>query len=202
MADRAEAGGWSHQASDADYHNVNVRLQCGRASRHVDRHWLLLGPPGTPTLVRRLSPILPAMTLAEAVETRRIHNVAGRTGDRRALVTTRQCRAPHHTISDVGLIGGGRVLMPGDVALAHHSVLVSDERPGCRSPVLGVSRQPLEDGVMAEQPRGRAESTCVCRFSRATDGGEALGRNPVAASHKTGATTATLCPWVGPRQHE
>ena len=67
-------------------------------------------------LARRLTTILPAMTLAEAIETTRIHRVAVRTGDRTALVTTRPIRAPHHTISDVGLIGGGHVLMPSDVS--------------------------------------------------------------------------------------
>jgi predicted ATPase with chaperone activity len=74
-------------------------------------------------LARRLTTILPAMTLAEAIETTRIHRVAGLTGDRTALVTTRPCRAPHHTISDAGLIGGGHVPMPGEVSLAHHGVL-------------------------------------------------------------------------------
>ena len=74
-------------------------------------------------LARRLTTILPAMTLAEAIETTRIHRVAGLTGCRTALVTTRPCRAPHHTISDAGLIGGGHVPMPGDVLLMHHGML-------------------------------------------------------------------------------
>jgi magnesium chelatase family protein len=88
------------------------------------------------------------MRLAEALETTRIHRVAGRTGDRMAWVTTRPCRAPHHTISDVGLIGGGQVPRPGEVSLAHHGVLFLDARPACRRHVLEVLRQPLEDGVM------------------------------------------------------
>ncbi len=74
-------------------------------------------------LARRLTTILPAMTLAEAIETTRIHSVAGLTGDRTALVTTRPFRAPHHTISDAGLIGGGHVPMPGEVSLMHHGML-------------------------------------------------------------------------------
>jgi magnesium chelatase family protein len=74
-------------------------------------------------LARRLTSILPTMTLAEAIETTRIHSVAGLTGDCTALVTTRQFRAPHHTISDVGLIGGGHIPMPGEVSLAHNGVL-------------------------------------------------------------------------------
>jgi magnesium chelatase family protein len=83
-------------------------------------------------LARRLTTILPAMSLAEALETTRIHRVAGRTGDRLARVTTRPCRAPHHTLSDVGLIGGGHVPMPGEVSLAHHGVLVLEELPECK----------------------------------------------------------------------
>jgi magnesium chelatase family protein len=99
-------------------------------------------------LARRLTTILTAMTLAEALETTRIHRVAGRTGDRTALVTTRPCRAPHHTNSDVGLIGGGHVPMPGEVSLAHHGVLFLDELAEFRRHVLEVLRQPLEDGLI------------------------------------------------------
>jgi magnesium chelatase family protein len=80
-------------------------------------------------LARRLTTILPAMTLAEAMETTRIHRVAGRTGDRTALVTTRPCRAPHHTLSEAGLIGGGQVPKPGEVSLAHHGINCPDELP-------------------------------------------------------------------------
>jgi magnesium chelatase family protein len=99
-------------------------------------------------LARRLTTILPAMTLAEAIETTRIHRVAGLTGNRTALVTTRPFRAPHQTISDVGLIGGGHVPMPGEVSLAHHGMFFLDERPGFRRYVLAVLRQPLEEGVV------------------------------------------------------
>ena len=98
-------------------------------------------------LARRLTTILPAMTLAEALETTRIHRVAGLTGARTALVTTRSFRAPHHTISEAGLIAGGHVPIPGDVSLAHHGVLVLDELPECRRHVLEVLRQPLEENV-------------------------------------------------------
>jgi magnesium chelatase family protein len=99
-------------------------------------------------LAQRLTTILPAMTLPEAIETTRIHSVAGLTGDRTAFMTTRPFRAPHHTISDVGLIGGGQVPMPGEVSLAHHGILFLDELPACRRHVLEVLRQPLEDGVV------------------------------------------------------
>ena len=112
-------------------------------------------------LARRLTTILPAMTLAEAIETTRIHRVAGRTGDRTALVTTRPFRAPHHTISDAGLIGGGHVPMPGEVSLAHNSVLFLDELPEFRRHVIEVLRQPLEEGVIYLQSRGRPRPRCA-----------------------------------------
>src|SRR5262245_2343379 len=99
-------------------------------------------------LARRLTTILPAMTLAEALETTRLHRVAGLTGDRTALVTTRPFRAPQHPISDVGRIGGGQVPLPGEGSLAHHGVRFLDELPECRRQVLEVLRQPLEDGVI------------------------------------------------------
>jgi magnesium chelatase family protein len=127
-------------------------LRCGRTRRRCRRsahNLLLLSPPGAgqAMLARRLTTILPAMTLAEAIETTRIHRVAGLTGDRTALVTTRPCRAPHHTISDAGLIGGGHVPMPGEVSLAYHGVLFLDELPECRRHVLEVWRQSLEESL-------------------------------------------------------
>ncbi len=106
----------------------------------------MLGPPGAgkSMLARRLTTILPDITLPDALETTRIHSVAGLTGDRTAFVTTRPFRAPHHTISDVGLIGGGQVPLPGEVSLAHNSVLFRNELPECRRHVLEVLRRPLE----------------------------------------------------------
>jgi magnesium chelatase family protein len=112
-------------------------------------------------LARRLTTILPTMTLAEAIETTRIHIVAGLTGDRTALVTTRPFRAPHHTISDVGRIGGGHVPMPGDVSLAHNGVLFLDELPEFRRHVLEVLRQPLEEGIVTiARASGSITYTC------------------------------------------
>jgi magnesium chelatase family protein len=87
------------------------------------------------------------MSLAEAIETTRIHRVAGLTGDRTALVTTRPFRAPRHTISGAGLIGGGHVPMPGEMSLAHHGVLFLDELPEFRRHVLEVLSQPLEESL-------------------------------------------------------
>src|SRR5215216_2376533 len=99
-------------------------------------------------LARRLTSILPAMTLAEAIETTRIHRVAGLTGDRTARVTTRPCHAPHHPLSDVGLIGGGNVPMPGELSLAHNGVLFLDAWPEFRRHVLEILRQPLEESLI------------------------------------------------------
>jgi magnesium chelatase family protein len=99
-------------------------------------------------LARRLTPMLPARRLAEALETTRIHRVAGLTGSRTAVVTTRPCHAPHHTISDVGLIGGGQVPMPGEGSLAPHGILFLDELPEFRRHGLEVVRQPLEERLI------------------------------------------------------
>jgi magnesium chelatase family protein len=103
--------------------------------------------------------------LAEALETTRLHRVAGRTGARTALVTTRRFRAPHHTISNVGLIDDGQILVPGEVSRAHHGVRFLDELPELRCHVLEALRQPLQTGIVTITQILKS-ATCSACFSR------------------------------------
>jgi len=114
-------------------------------------------------LAKRIPTILPPRSLEEAIETTRIHSVAGVLDDSRGLVGTRPFRAPHHTISDAGLIGGGAVPRPGEVSLGHHSVLFLDELPEFERNVLEVMRQPLEDGSVTIS-RAATSVTFPARF--------------------------------------
>lgn len=127
--------------------NVKRALEIAAAGGH---NIIMVGPPGAgkTMLAKRLPTIIPPLTLEEALETTKIHSVAGKIDGNTSLMTRRPYRSPHHTISDVALVGGGTFPQPGEISLAHNGVLFLDELPEFKRTVLEVMRQPLEDRMI------------------------------------------------------
>jgi magnesium chelatase family protein len=124
--------------------SIKRALEIAAAGGH---NVIMIGPPGAgkTMLAKRLPSILPPLTLNEALETTKVHSVAGKLGKDAALMTTRPFRSPHHTISDIALVGGGGHPQPGEISLSHHGVLFLDELPEFKRSVLEVMRQPMEE---------------------------------------------------------
>ncbi|MBP3227488.1 MAG: YifB family Mg chelatase-like AAA ATPase [Bacteroidaceae bacterium] len=165
--------------------NVKRALEVAAAGGH---NLLLIGSPGCgkSMMAKRLPGILPQLTLAESLETTQIHSVAGKLGSDTSLIAQRPFRAPHHTISDVALIGGGASLQPGEISLAHNGILFLDELPEFSRTALETMRQPLEDRQITIS-RTKYTATLPCSFMLVAS------MNPCPCGYYNHPTKACTC---------